>query len=165
MPVSLAWKDAGVNPSTAKLPFKIPSKKASNSDHKALNRGTLEGCWYLHLTAQLQGLITKLWLRLCGSNRLKDRSKTNQKTSPQQIGPIVSIAALVACSDRPKLLTPSFLKLPVNSGMCLKFVTRIPTSTPQLPLQEPQIPSHEDHKALNRGTLGGLGIYGLRTIP
>ena len=27
---------------------------------------------------------------------------------------------------------------------------------PQLPLQTPQIPSNSDHKALNRGTLGGL---------
>ena len=32
------------------------------------------------------------------------------------------------------------------------------TSTPQLPFKEPQIPSNRDHKALNRGTLGGLGI-------
>ena len=31
------------------------------------------------------------------------------------------------------------------------------TSTPQLPFEEPQIPSNRDHKALNRGTLGGLG--------
>ena len=39
------------------------------------------------------------------------------------------------------------------------------TSTPQLPFKEPQIPSNRDHKALNRGTLGGLGIdmvYGPR---
>ena len=32
-----------------------------------------------------------------------------------------------------------------------------PTSTPQLPFREPQIPSNRDHKALNRGTLLGLG--------
>ena len=32
------------------------------------------------------------------------------------------------------------------------------TSTPQLPFKEHQIPSNRDHKALNRGTLGGLGI-------
>ena len=31
------------------------------------------------------------------------------------------------------------------------------TSTPQLPFKRPQIPSNRDHKALNRGTLGGLG--------
>ena len=33
------------------------------------------------------------------------------------------------------------------------------TSTPQLPFQTPQMPSNRDHKALNRGTLGGLGKY------
>ena len=27
----------------------------------------------------------------------------------------------------------------------------------QLPFEEPQIPSNGDHKALNRGTLGGAG--------
>ena len=32
------------------------------------------------------------------------------------------------------------------------------TSTPQLPFKRPQIPSNRDHKALNRGTLGGVGI-------
>ena len=39
---------------------------------------------------------------------------------------------------------------------------------PQLPLKEPQIPSNRDHKALNRGTLGGLGMgsnYDLGKIP
>ena len=30
-------------------------------------------------------------------------------------------------------------------------------STPQLPFKTPQIPSNRDHKALKRGTLGGLG--------
>ena len=35
------------------------------------------------------------------------------------------------------------------------------TSTPQLPFKEPQIPSTRDDKALDRGTLGGLGT-GLR---
>ena len=29
--------------------------------------------------------------------------------------------------------------------------------TPQLPFKRPQIPSNRDHKALNRGTLGGAG--------
>ena len=29
------------------------------------------------------------------------------------------------------------------------------TSTPQVPFKTPQIPSNRDHKALNRGTLGG----------
>ena len=31
------------------------------------------------------------------------------------------------------------------------------TSTPQLPLKIPHIPTNRDQKALNRGTLGGLG--------
>ena len=31
---------------------------------------------------------------------------------------------------------------------------------PQLTLKRPQIPSNRDHKALNRGTLGGVGSYG-----
>ena len=31
------------------------------------------------------------------------------------------------------------------------------TSTPQLPFKETQIPFNRDHRALNRGTLGGLG--------
>ena len=31
-------------------------------------------------------------------------------------------------------------------------------STPQLPFKKPQIESNRDHKALNRGTLGGLGL-------
>ena len=31
------------------------------------------------------------------------------------------------------------------------------TSTPQLPFKIPHIPSNRDHKAINRGTLGGLG--------
>ena len=34
-----------------------------------------------------------------------------------------------------------------------------PASTPQLPFKRPQIPSNRDHKGLNRGTLGGLGVY------
>ena len=33
------------------------------------------------------------------------------------------------------------------------------SSTPQLPFQRPQIPSNRYQKALNRGTLGGLGSY------
>ena len=32
------------------------------------------------------------------------------------------------------------------------------TSTPQLPFKTLQIPSDRDHKALNAGALGGLGI-------
>ena len=36
----------------------------------------------------------------------------------------------------------------------------IPASrTTQLPCKGPQIPSDRDHKTLNRGTLGGLGLY------
>ena len=38
------------------------------------------------------------------------------------------------------------------------------TSTPQLPFKTPQIPSNRDHKALNRGTLVGLGSYDIPTI-
>ena len=38
-----------------------------------------------------------------------------------------------------------------------KEIILIYTSTPQLPFKTPQIPSNRDHKALNRGTLGGLG--------
>ena len=34
------------------------------------------------------------------------------------------------------------------------------TSTPQLPFKIPQIPSNRDHKALNSGTLGGVGTWG-----
>ena len=30
------------------------------------------------------------------------------------------------------------------------------SSTPQLPFKEPQMPSHRDHKALNKGTFGGV---------
>ena len=37
--------------------------------------------------------------------------------------------------------------------------TSMPTSTPQLPFKTPQVPSNRDYKALNRGTLGGLGIW------
>ena len=33
------------------------------------------------------------------------------------------------------------------------------TSTPQLPIKIPQIPSNRDYKAPNRGTLEGLGRY------
>ena len=32
-----------------------------------------------------------------------------------------------------------------------------PASTPQIPFKRPQIPSHGYHKALTRGTLGGVG--------
>ena len=32
------------------------------------------------------------------------------------------------------------------------------SSTPQLPFKEPQIPSNADHKALNGGPLGGVGL-------
>ena len=35
-----------------------------------------------------------------------------------------------------------------------------PASTSQLPFKTPQIASNRDHRALNRGTLGGLGIVG-----
>ena len=31
------------------------------------------------------------------------------------------------------------------------------TSTPQVPLKKPQIPSNRDHKTLNKGTLKGAG--------
>ena len=37
----------------------------------------------------------------------------------------------------------------------VRFQTK--SGSPQLPFKTPQIPSNGDHKALNRGTLGGLG--------
>ena len=37
------------------------------------------------------------------------------------------------------------------------FCIHIYTSTPQLPFKRPHIPSNREHKALARGTLGGLG--------
>ena len=40
---------------------------------------------------------------------------------------------------------------------------KLPASTPQLPLRDPQIPSNRDHKALHRGTLGRLGNFGARS--
>ena len=59
---------------------------------------------------------------------------------------------------------------PFKTRDCLKVLTIIwefsnmkgpnvdlNTSTPQLPFKIPQIPSNKDHKALNRGTFGGLG--------
>ena len=39
------------------------------------------------------------------------------------------------------------------------YVCMYYTSTPQLPFKEAQISSNGDHKALDRGTLGGVGIY------
>ena len=42
----------------------------------------------------------------------------------------------------------------------LQFWVSESTSTPQLSFKRPHIPSNRDHKALNRGTLGGLGICG-----
>ena len=44
-----------------------------------------------------------------------------------------------------------------NDLLSVLLMFRVTTSTPQLPLKEPQIPSNRDHNALNRGTLGGLG--------
>ena len=43
--------------------------------------------------------------------------------------------------------SPQFRNMPL-------IIVRIP----QLPVKTPQIPSNRDHKALYRGTLGGLGI-------
>ena len=37
---------------------------------------------------------------------------------------------------------------------------KAPSSTPQLRLKTRHIPTNRDHKALNRGTLGGLGYRG-----
>ena len=56
---------------------------------------------------------------------------------------------------------PSWLKdmwpaeLDTVSGV--EFEHLLPTSTPKLLCKRLQIPSNRDHKALNRGTLGGLG--------
>ena len=44
-----------------------------------------------------------------------------------------------------------------QSAFLTSFKTVESTSTPQLPFKRPQIPSNRDHKALNRGTLGGAG--------
>ena len=52
----------------------------------------------------------------------------------------------------PFLLPPMFAKLLPPR----RVQRRIATSTPQLPFKRPQIPSHRDQKALNRGPLVGL---------
>ena len=44
-----------------------------------------------------------------------------------------------------------------NSELYLWFWATFLTSTPQLPFKRPQISSNGDHKALNRGTSGGVG--------
>ena len=35
--------------------------------------------------------------------------------------------------------------------------------TPQLPFKIPHIPTNGDHRALNRGTLGGLGGFSIKS--
>ena len=49
----------------------------------------------------------------------------------------------------------SFASEQLEPGAQLSLVANL-TSTPQLPLKTPQIPSNRDQKALNRGPLGGL---------
>ena len=43
-----------------------------------------------------------------------------------------------------------------NHKVRLRHESRGPTGTPQLPFKRPQISSNRDHKALNRGTFGGV---------
>ena len=45
----------------------------------------------------------------------------------------------------------------ISSGIAYVSSWEPSTSTNQLPFKTPQIPSNRDRKALNRGTLGGLG--------
>ena len=52
-------------------------------------------------------------------------------------------------------IEPRKARLPVLVPRSCK--TPLTTSTPQLPFKRPQIQSNRYHKALNRGTLGGLG--------
>ena len=58
------------------------------------------------------------------------------------------------------LCTHLYIHLDICTHICLCKCTCIHIyQHPQLPFKTPQIPSNRDHKALNRGTLGGLGIY------
>ena len=59
--------------------------------------------------------------------------------------------------DRPP--TPSLSKKRKTTIKHSRPVFESTASTPQLPFKTPQIPSTGDHTALNRGTLGGLGVY------
>ena len=43
-----------------------------------------------------------------------------------------------------------------DPASCLQIESSLIPSTPQLPSKRPQIPSNRDHKALNKGTLGGF---------
>ena len=45
-----------------------------------------------------------------------------------------------------------------NHGVleCYESLQRIQARTPELPFKRRQIPSNRDHKALDRGTLGGV---------
>ena len=59
--------------------------------------------------------------------------------------------------DRRPLIYPKCRAEPRHaSGEILDSALYRP-APPQLPCKEPQIPSNRDHKALNRGTLGGVG--------
>ena len=51
-----------------------------------------------------------------------------------------------------------FIRLKLAQRLSPIFDTSSTPSTPQQPSKTPQIPSNRDHKALNRGTLGGLGL-------
>ena len=58
-------------------------------------------------------------------------------------------------------LTDAYVNAADKAGPVVKSPGKgiICTSTPQLPFQIAHIPSNRNHKAINRGTLGGLGIY------
>ena len=53
---------------------------------------------------------------------------------------------------------PELPGLPKTQNNSLGANTAESTWTSQLPFKEPQVPSNRDHKALNSGTVGGVGI-------
>ena len=59
------------------------------------------------------------------------------------------------------LSSPTCAVLPTHTRRMIQKVQALIRQSvpapPQLPFKESQIPSNGDHKALNRGTLGGLG--------
>ena len=68
-------------------------------------------------------------------------------------------ACLVFASDPP---APSLRQVAHECSRNIGcFQTSFLSSTLQLPVQTPQLPSNRDHKAFNRGALGGLGCFKL----
>ena len=53
----------------------------------------------------------------------------------------------------------------VGPSLSLSGSLSLTLSTPQLPFKTPQIPSSRDHKALDRGTLRGLGLSLSFSLP